>query len=170
MERFLVAVDEDQQAPRVIEMAGRLAQASGAALTVCHVMSEDRYRRIEAQQEKQHVAIPFSISAAELQAQELASGYARELHGYGVPFDVIGRVGDPAPTIVALAREAGRRPDHPRLRRADRHRAYPRAGRRFPRRHGDDAPAGAGGARRPVAGALIKRLTEIAGLRVIMSL
>lgn len=105
MERFLVAVDEDQQAPRVIEMAGRLAQASGAALTVCHVMSEDRYRRIEAQQEKQHVAIPFSISAAELQAQELASGYARELHGYGVPFDVIGRVGDPAPTIVALARE-----------------------------------------------------------------
>ena len=105
MERFLVAVDEDQQAPRVIEMAGRLAQASGAALTVCHVMSEDRYRRIEAQQEKQHVAIPFSISAAELQAQELAAGYARELHGYGVPFDVIGRVGDPAPTIVALARE-----------------------------------------------------------------
>jgi len=105
MERFLVAVDEDQQAPRVIEMAGRLAQASGAALTVCHVMPEERYRRAEAQQEKQHVAIPFSISAAELQAQELASGYARELHGYGVPFDVIGRVGDPAPTIVALARE-----------------------------------------------------------------
>lgn len=105
MERFLVAVDEDQQAPRVIEMAGRLAQASGAALTVCHVMPEERYRRVEAQQEKQHVAMPFSISAAELQAQELAAGYARELQSYGVPFTAIGRVGDPAPTIVALARE-----------------------------------------------------------------
>lgn len=105
MERFLVAVDEDQQAPRVIEMAGRLAQASGAALTVCHVMSDDRYRRVEAQQEKQHVAMPFSISAAELQAQELAAGYARALQSTGVPFTAIGRVGDPAPTIVALARE-----------------------------------------------------------------
>jgi nucleotide-binding universal stress UspA family protein len=105
MERILVAVDEDQQAPRVIEVAGRLAQACGASLTVCHVMPGDRYRRVEAQQEREHVAVPFSISAGELQAQELAAGYARELHNYGVPFATVGRVGDPAPTIVALARE-----------------------------------------------------------------
>lgn len=105
MERILVAVDEDQQAPKVIEMAGKVAQACGAALTVCHVMPEERYRRIEAQQEREHVAVPFSISAGELQAQELAAGFARELHDYGVTFTSVGRVGDPAPTIVGLARE-----------------------------------------------------------------
>lgn len=105
MERILVAVDEDQQAPKVIEMAGKVAQACGAALTVCHVMPEERYRRIEAQQEREHVAVPFSISSGELQAQELAAGFARELHDYGVTFTSVGRVGDPAPTIVALARE-----------------------------------------------------------------
>lgn len=105
MERILVAVDEDEQAPRVIELAGEVAQACGAALTVCHVMPQERYRRIEEQQEREHVAVPFSMTQGEERAAELAAGYARPLVATGVTFTTTGRVGDPAPTIVALARE-----------------------------------------------------------------
>ncbi len=105
MERILVAVDDDQQAPRVIELAGQVARTCGAALTICHVMPEERYRRIEARQQREQVAVPFSLSQGELQAAELAAAFARPLAGAGVSFTTTGRVGDPAPTIVALARE-----------------------------------------------------------------
>jgi nucleotide-binding universal stress UspA family protein len=105
MERILVAVDEDEQAPRVIELAGEVAQACGAALTVCHVMSLDRYHRIEERQRHDQVAVPFSMTDGEVQAEELAAMYARPLLERGLTFTATGRVGDPAPTIVALARE-----------------------------------------------------------------
>ena len=105
MERILVAVDEDEQAPRVIELAGEVAQACGAALTVCHVMPVERYHRIEEQQRHDQVVVPFSMTDGEMQAAELAAGYARPLTATGVTFTTTGRVGDPAPTIVGLARE-----------------------------------------------------------------
>jgi nucleotide-binding universal stress UspA family protein len=105
MERILVAVDEDEQAPHVIELAGEVAQACGATLTICHVMPEERYRRIEARQEREHVTVPFSMTQGEMQAAELAAQYARPLVQSPIRFSTVGRVGDPAPTIVALARE-----------------------------------------------------------------
>ena len=105
MERILVAVDQDDQAPRVIELAGEVARACGAALTICHVMPEERYRRIESQQQREHVVVPFSMTQGEMQAAELADNFARPLVAAGISFTTTGRVGDPAPTIVALARE-----------------------------------------------------------------
>ncbi|MDT8306636.1 MAG: universal stress protein [Anaerolineae bacterium] len=105
MERILVAVDEDEQAPRVIELAGEVAQACGATLTICHVMPRERYHRIEEQQEREQVAVPFSMTQGEERAAELAAEYARPLVETGVTFTTAGRVGEPAPTIVALARE-----------------------------------------------------------------
>lgn len=103
MERILVAVDEDEQASKVVALAGQLAERCDATLTLCHVMPEDRYRKIEAQQKRDQVEVPFSVSQAEEQARDMALRYADSLRELDVAFDSVGRVGEPAETIVSLA-------------------------------------------------------------------
>lgn len=107
MKRFLVAVDEDPQAKKVIEIAGELAQKAGASVVVCHVMPEERYERIEERQLQEYVNNPFSITQAEEQARGIAEDAARGLQAYGVSFETEGRVGEPADEIVKLAQEVG---------------------------------------------------------------
>lgn len=107
MERFLVAVDEDPQAKKVIEIAGELAQKTGASVIVCHVMPEDQYQRIEERQRREDVEQPISITQAEERAQVIASDAALGLKSYGVDFETEGRMGEPAEVIVTLAKEEG---------------------------------------------------------------
>jgi len=105
MERFLVAIDEDPQAEKVIETAGELAQKQGATVIVCHIMPEEQYRKIEERQRQEEVEQPISITQAEERAQGLADDAALGLRPYGVTFKTEGRVGEPAAEIVALAQE-----------------------------------------------------------------
>lgn len=105
MKRFLVAVDEDPQAGRVIETAGELAQKLGASAVVCHIMPEEVYEKIEERQSREEVEHPLSLTQAEEQAQEVANNAALGLRPYGVSFEAVGRVGEPAKEIVRLAQE-----------------------------------------------------------------
>lgn len=105
MERILVAVDDDEQAQSVVALAGEIATSCDATLTICHVMPEEQYRRIEARQLREQVEVPFSLSDAELQAREMAAEVARPLSVLNVSFHPEGRVGEPADAIVGLARE-----------------------------------------------------------------
>ena len=105
MERILVAVDEDEQAAKVVTLAGEVARQCDAMLTLCHVMPRERYRKIEREQIRDQVDVPFSVSQAEEQAREVVAGFATALKDQDVAFESVGRVGDPAETIVALARE-----------------------------------------------------------------
>ncbi len=105
MERFLVAVDDDPQAEKVIEMAGELAETVGGSIVVCHIMPEEQYRKIEERQRQDEVEQPISITQAEERAQALAADAALGLKPYGVDFETEGRVGVPAEEIVTLAQE-----------------------------------------------------------------
>ncbi|MDX1686799.1 MAG: universal stress protein [Candidatus Promineifilaceae bacterium] len=105
MERFLVAVDEDPQAEKVIEIAGELAQKVGGSIVVCHIMPEEQYRKIEERQRQEEVEQPISITEAEQRARALATDAALGLKPYGVDFEAEGRVGVPAEEIVTLAQE-----------------------------------------------------------------
>lgn len=106
MKRFLVAVDEDPQAEKVIETGGELAQKLGAGVVVCHIMPEEQYEKIEERQAREGVEHPISMTEAEERAQAIAADAARGLKPYGVAFETQGRVGEPAEEIVALAQEA----------------------------------------------------------------
>jgi nucleotide-binding universal stress UspA family protein len=105
MDRILVAVDDDEQAGKVVALAGTLARQCGATLTLCHVMPQERYRRIEREQLRDQVEVPFSMSQAEEQAREMALAFASVLQDLDVTFEGVGRIGDPAETIVSLAQE-----------------------------------------------------------------
>jgi len=105
MERVLVAIDEDPQAKKVIEIAGELGQKLGGNLIVCHIMPEEQYRKIEERQVREGVEQSFSITQAEERAQAIAADAALGLRAYGVDFETEGRVGEPAAEIVTLAKE-----------------------------------------------------------------
>lgn len=105
MERILVAVDEDEQASKVVALAGEVGRQCGAKLTLCHVMPREKYRRIEREQVRDQVEVPFSLSQAEEQARDVVAAFATALKDQDLVFESVGRVGDPAETIVSLARE-----------------------------------------------------------------
>jgi nucleotide-binding universal stress UspA family protein len=103
MDRILVAVDEDALADKVATTAATLAHQLGAAAVICHVMSEEQYRKIEEQQLRDEKA--YSVSHAEEDAHAVAAAAASHLHAAGIEYEVVGIVGEPAPTIVSLAQK-----------------------------------------------------------------
>lgn len=105
MERILVAVDQDEQAKKVVDLAAEVAGKCGATLTLCHVMPRERYQKIERAQLRDKVDVPFSLSQAEEQARDVIVDFVASLTDQDITFETVGRVGDPAETIVALARE-----------------------------------------------------------------
>jgi len=105
MKRILVTVDEDPQADKVIALTGEIAQKLAARVTVLHVMPEETYRHIEAEQLRDRVQNPFTITQAEEQAREFAAETAVPLHQTGVEYDTQGKVGEPAAEILKLAQE-----------------------------------------------------------------
>ena len=103
MEQILIAVDEDPLAEKVIRQGVMLAQKVSAKATVCHVMPEEHYRRIEEQQLREEQS--FSVTQAEAQAEVVVEEAVQALGTLEMDLDKIGAVGEPAETIVELARE-----------------------------------------------------------------
>lgn len=105
MKHILVAIGEDPLAPRLIGTAASLAQSTGAAVTVLHVMSEGEYQTLSESQVAGHLGPPSAISQAEERARNIAVAAARDLKERGVEFTALGLVGDPAHSVLAKAQQ-----------------------------------------------------------------
>lgn len=86
MNTILVAIDEDPLIEKIIQTAGKIASKLGATITLCQVMEEEIYRKIEEQQKIDRVEPPFSISQAEDQAKNLAEEAGKCLRHVDVHF------------------------------------------------------------------------------------
>lgn len=101
MKQILIAVDEDLLAERVIRRGSELAQALDATITVCHVMPEEHYRRVEEQQIRENQSYP--VTWAEAEARDVVEAALERVPTAGLSINVLGAVGDPAETIVEIA-------------------------------------------------------------------
>lgn len=103
MKQILIAVDNDLLAERVVRQGSELARAIGASVTVCHVMPEEHYRRVEEQQVREEQSYP--ISQAEAEAREVVEAAIEHVPASELNVDVLGAVGDPPDTIVKLGQQ-----------------------------------------------------------------
>ncbi|HSM55099.1 MAG TPA: universal stress protein, partial [Candidatus Sulfomarinibacteraceae bacterium] len=100
MKQILIAVDQDLLAEQVIRHGNQLAQALGATVTVCHVMPEEHYRRVEEQQIRENQSYP--IAWAEAEARDVVEAALKRVSTTGLDINILGAVGEPAETIVEI--------------------------------------------------------------------
>ncbi len=105
MKHILAAVERDALKQIVVEAAGELAEMMHAAITVCHVMSEEDYQVLCDHLNQETIGAPFLLTNAEQRAAKIAEDAAKILHEQGIDHDIVGRVGHPTEQVLSLAEE-----------------------------------------------------------------
>lgn len=109
---ILVAVDGTDSNDYLMERAVERAQLEDAALVVAHVIPtarfEDRQRAIAANPDLRADGFTYTADQARAEAEAVAARAAHAaVGGLDVPCATVGAVGEPGPTLLAIADEHG---------------------------------------------------------------
>lgn len=109
MKRALAVVEGDETAKSLVREAAELAAGVGAELVLVHVTTEEEY---EAHREDlEQIPEPdtsLSVGQALEGARRFAEEIAREvLEDHDIEYSVVGRLGDKADEVLAVADEEG---------------------------------------------------------------
>ncbi len=108
--KFLVAVDGSEASDAALSFTLRMAEATGASMTVVHAVDPDIYRErgatpVRNRNESERRDVLQSIDDAESRGEEILDDAAAEASGRGASVETKLLFGDPVEEIPAFAEE-----------------------------------------------------------------